>query len=62
MQSISKVSKILILISVLLLCAVVAYITFNMTREIKTNNQEKQAGQFLEENNQAFEKAKIAEN
>ena len=62
MQSISKISKILILISVLLLCAVVAYITFNTTREIKTDNQEKQAGQFLEENNQALEKAKIAEN
>ena len=61
MQSISKVSKNLILISVLLLCAVVIYMVFN-TRETKTNNQEKQVGQFLEENSKILEKAKTIEN
>ena len=61
MQSISKVSKNLILISVLLLCAVVIYMVFN-TQETKINNQEKQAGQFLEENSKILEKAKTIEN
>jgi len=61
MQNISKISKISILISVLLLCAVVIYAIFN-EREIKTDNYEKQAGQVQEKNSNVLDKAKTAEN
>ena len=70
MQSISKVSKILILISIFLLGVLIVYAIFS-SREIKTENQDltglsdiqdKFASQLMAENSQALEKAKTAEN
>ena len=70
MQNISKISKISISISVLLLCAVVIYMALNV-QEIEIddqdlaglgNSQEEPASQLLTENSQALEKAKTAEN
>ncbi|MCK4539853.1 thioredoxin domain-containing protein [Candidatus Parcubacteria bacterium] len=70
MRDVNKVSKILILIAILLLCVLIVYAIFNL-REIEINNQdlsgsgnsqEEPASRLLAENNQALEKAKTAEN
>lgn len=69
MQSISKISKILILISILLLCVLIVYaIAGSRETEIKNqdladsgNIQEDSASRLMAENNQAIEKAKNAE-